>query len=122
MVTISKLLPYHKIRTSIPIILFHICIRISVIIRCYMNTISDKQKEMDFFYRSKKFVYSHDFVIFFGKIVYDQLDIGFLDSNVYLYEKDYYKCSNHNLNEFYTLPILQKTPSNLNLECTFHPI
>ena len=45
-----------------------------------------------------------------------------LDSNVYLYEKDYYKCSNHNLTEFYTIPILQMTPSNLNLERIFHPI
>ena len=56
------------------------------------------------------------------KIVYDPLEIGVLDSNVYLYEEDYYKLSNHNLNEFYTLPTLQKTPSNLNLERIFHPI
>ena len=87
-----------------------------------MNTIGDKQNEMDFCFRCKKFVYSHDFVIFFYKRVYDQLEFQGLDSNVYLYEKDYYKCSNHNLNEFYTIPILQKTPSNLNLERIFHPI
>ena len=76
------------------------------------------QNEMDFFCLCKKFVYSHDFVIFFYKILYDQLEFGVLDSN----EKDYYKCSNHNLNESYTIPILQKTPSNLNLERIFHPI
>ena len=55
-------------------------------------------------------------------IVYNPLEFGVLDSIVHLYEKDYYKCSNHNLNEFYTIPLLQKTPSNLNLERIIHPI
>ena len=74
------------------------------------------------FYHWKKFEYSHDFVIFFFKKVYGPLEFGVLDTNVYFHEKDYYKCSSHNLNEFYTIPILQKTPSNLNLERIFHPI
>ena len=62
---IFELITISKIRTSIRISIFHICIRISVIIRCYINTIDDMRNEMDFFYHCKKFVYSHDFVIFF---------------------------------------------------------
>ena len=50
------------------------------------------------------------------------MEFGVLDSNVYLYDKDYNKCSNQNMNEFYTFLILQKTPSNLNLERIFHQI
>ena len=91
------------------------------IVDYYKNTIGDMQNERDFFYHCKKFVYSHDFGIFFKKLVYDPLEFGVLDSNVYLYENDYYKCSNHSLNEFYTITNLQKTPSNLNLERIFHP-
>ena len=30
-----------------------------------MNTLYNMENEMDFFYRCKKLVYSHDFVIFF---------------------------------------------------------
>ena len=33
-----------------------------------MNTIVDMQNEIDFFYHCKKFIYNHDFVIFFQKI------------------------------------------------------
>ena len=55
-------------------------------------------------------------------IIYDPLEFGVLDGNVFLYEKDYYKCSNQILNDFYTNLIPQKTPSNLNLERIFHPI
>ena len=72
------------------------------IVDYYKNTNGDMQNEKDFFYHCKKFVYNHDYV--------------------YLYEEDYYKCSNQNLNEFYTIPIIQKTPSNLNLELIFHPM
>ena len=78
--------------------------------------------EKDFYGPCKKFEYIQDFVKFLWKSVYDPLELGVLDSNVYLYEKDYYKCSNQNLNELYTIAILQKTPSNLNLERIFHPI
>ena len=84
MATFSKLLPYQKIRTSIRIIIFEVCIRISVIICCYLNTIDDKRNEMDFFYHYNEFVYNYDYVIFLRKsddalLVYEDL-----------YEKDYY--------------------------------
>ena len=59
-------------------------------------------KEKDFYGHCKKFEYIHDFVKFLWKSVYDPLEFGVLDSNVYLYEKGYYKCSNHYLNEFYS--------------------
>ena len=52
-------------------------------------------------------------------MVYDPLEIELLDSNVYFYGKDYYKCSNRNLNEFYKIPNLQKNLPNLNLERIF---
>ena len=35
-----------------------------------MNTIGDKQNEMNFFYHCNEFEYNYDFVTFFGKIVH----------------------------------------------------
>ena len=51
----------NSIHTSIRKIIFHICIRISLIILFYMNTIDDMQNEGDFFYHYNDFVYNHDF-------------------------------------------------------------
>ena len=49
------------------------------------------QNEKDFFYRCNMFENNHDFVIFFAKSNDDTLEFGVFDSNIYFYEKDYYK-------------------------------
>ena len=46
---------------------------------------------MDFFYYYNEIVYNHDFVIFSLKIDNALLEYEVLDSNVCLYDKDYYK-------------------------------
>ena len=85
-------------------------------------TIDGVRNEKDFFMLAKSLKIVTFLWYSSKKIVYDPLKFEFLDSNVYLYEEEYDKCSNHKLNEIYTIPILQKTPSNLNLERIFQPI
>ena len=75
-----------------------ICIRIKVFIPyhkvdCYINTISDMQKEKKFFYHCRKFDYNHDFEQDFWNIDDAILEYKILDSNVYICEIDYHKFS-----------------------------
>ena len=55
----------------------------------HINTIGDRQNEMDFFYHCIEFEYNHDFEQSLVEIFYDTLGYDVLDSNVYLYEIDY---------------------------------
>ena len=55
-----------------------------------MNTIGDMQNEKNFLYRCKRFVYSHDFLIFLVEFFYDTLEFDVLNNNISLYLIDYY--------------------------------
>ena len=56
-----------------------------------MNTIDDKQNEMDFYDHYNEIEYNHNFVIFLWKID-DVMEVHLIwVDNVYLYLIDYYK-------------------------------
>ena len=47
-----------------------------------MKTIGDMQNEKYFYYHDKMFVNNHDFLKFFGKIIYDTLEYEVINNNV----------------------------------------
>ena len=63
-----------------------------------MNTIDGMQNEKYFYGHYNEFVYNHDFEQVFKKIVFDLLEFGVLDSNIY-FKIDFFIISNIIIND-----------------------